>query len=501
MEPPCRSTTRRQIASPSPRPSYDGWARWCSSKTRSSAPGGSPTPWSATAIATVPESVRRPVTVMRGSSPGAHELEGVAEQVVEDLADQRGVRAHLRDVAHLHLVGGPVVGRHLLGQRRHVDAAQLEGGVLGRPAEQVLDEGGHPARAAADPVDVLLEEAGLDLAVLELGRHHLGPALHGGQRVAEVVGHHLGERREVHAPGVLDGGVAEDQQRAGPAGVAVAGQRGRGDGQDPAGARRPGDDAARGRARCRPASASGQRVAGAGRRRQQCAQVTGQAADPGGGRVAQQPLAGVVDHGQPLGHRVDHGVEELGLVGHLARAFDQLERAGPGRSSSPVDRASPTEAVATTKNWTSSAFTIGSDSVNGPEPSSVAHDGEVPQHEQVQGVHQRAEPDPAPDQHAEDQEEQGRGVEDEHDDVHRDAREAGGHELEGAALPQPGPRTGLGEVVEEQQPGRGDQEDAADVASRSTAACRARCRGRPASSHTAITGTALATTPPVMQAR
>ena len=226
-----------------------------------------------------------------------------------------------------------------------------------------------------------------------------------------------------------------------------------------------------------PAEGQRQRVAGAGRRGQQRAQVTGQAADPGGSRVAQQPLAGVVDDGQPLGHRVDHGVEELGLVGHLARALDQLSVEGtalvePGRQGESHRRGRDHEEL----DQQSVHHRVGLGERAGALERGPH--GEVPQHEQVQGGHQGAEPDPAPDQRTEDQEEQGRGVEDEDDDVHRDAREAGGHELEGAALPEPGPRTGLGEVVEEQQPGRGDEEDAADVASRSTAARRARCRGR-----------------------
>ena len=165
MEPPCRSTMRRQMARPRPRPSYDGWARWRSSNTWSWAPGGSPIP--------VGDADRDGARA--GLAPGdadlglgavADELQCVAEQVVHDLAHQRGVGVHRRDHPHGHLIGGVVVGGHLLRQGSDVDAAQLERrGAARGPVEQVLDEVLHPAAADADPLDVLLDQAGLDVPV------------------------------------------------------------------------------------------------------------------------------------------------------------------------------------------------------------------------------------------------------------------------------------------------------------------------------------------------
>ena len=121
-------------------------------------------------------------------------------------------------------VGAAVVG-DLRGERRDVDAAQLQRGVVRGAVEEVVDEVLHPARARADPVDVAAQQVAVQLTVVQLAGHHLRPALDPRQRVAEVVGDDPGERRQVDAPGVLDRRVTEDQQGSGAAGDRVAGQR------------------------------------------------------------------------------------------------------------------------------------------------------------------------------------------------------------------------------------------------------------------------------------
>jgi len=160
----------------------------------------------------------------------------------------------------------------------------------------------------------------------------------------------------------------------------------------------------------------------------------------------------------------------------------------------------PTEAVATTKNWTSRAFTIGSDSVNGPEPSSVAHTARYPSTSRCREV--ISVPNRTPHQISTPRTRKSR------EGVSRTKTTTYTATLVRQAATN-------SRVLPSQSRGRGrgwarwwKSSSPAVVTRRMPQRLRAihssmssPVSGSAASSHTALIGTALATTPPVMQAR
>ena len=218
-----------------------------------------------------------------------------------------------------------------------VEPVEARGPVAaGGVGEQVQDQAVHPGRRRPDPADELLDDLRLELAVGRGVVEQLGPAVDGGQRVAQVVGDHAGERRA--APGA---GRARGWRRG------SAARRGRGRARRRAAAVPPTPTAPVPPARPRwkatwalrtvsPANARrlGRRPSGS---RCPSAYMSGSSSSESARRsdgskpsatdaagLHHQDLAGVVDDGEPFGHRRDDGVEHAGLVDRLPLGRRQL---------------------------------------------------------------------------------------------------------------------------------------------------------------------------------